>query len=274
MIWYRALSKRVITLSITRVSKLPASFYSYTLLIFHHGIYNSFIQIHTLEILLDAQDAHGPIHPRPRVDGDEPPIIIVFRRMHALIRIVAPPREPVILGHRVQHHRVRRALAHLRRLDPRPLAARRDERARLPARQPGDVAQLGDGPAALRGVAVLDAGVEEAHAAVHHGGAVVRVDGDAGVDGLDAGEDAADGVGVPGRLGRGDAGGGHGGGRHRRVSSLADDTAHVVHDEDAGNGVGTVVEGGPKGRGGRSHMFWGEGCIVRPETACIDVEGV
>ena len=191
-----------------------------------------------------------------------------------LARIVAPAREPVVLGDRVQHHRVRRALAHLGRLDPGPLAARRDEGARLPARQPGDVAQLGDGPAALRGVAVLDAGVEEAHAAVHHGGAVVRVDGDAGVDGLDAGEDAADRIGVPGRLGCGDAGRGHGGGGHRRVSSLADDAAHVVHDEDAGNGVGTVVEGGPKGRGGRSHMFGGEGCIVRPETACIDVEGV
>ena len=240
-----------------------------------HGIYNqSFIQIHTLEILLDAQNAHGPIHPRARIDGDEPPIIVVLGRVHALTRIVAPSREPVVLGQRVQHHRVRRPFAHLRRLDPRPLAARRDERARLPARQPGDVAQLGDGPAALRGVAVLDAGVEEAHAAVHHGGAVVRVDGAAGVDGLDAGEDAADGVGVPGRLGCGDAGGGHGGGWHRRVSSLADDAAHVVHDEDAGNGVGTIVEGGPKGRGGGSHMFWGEGCIVRPETACIDVEGV
>ena len=194
--------------------------------------------------------------------------------MHALIRIVAPSREPIVLGHRVQHHRVRRPFAHLRRLDPRPLAARRDERARLPARQTRDVAQFGDGPAALRGVAVLDAGVEEAHAAVHHGGAVVRVDGDAGVDGLDAGEDAADGIGVPGCLGRGDAGRGHGGRWHRRVSSLADDAAHIVHDEDAGNGVGTIVQGGPKGRGGGSHMFWGEGCIVRPETARIDVERV
>lgn len=185
---------------------------------------------------------------------------------------MAPSGKPVVFGYRVQHHRIRRALAHLRRLDPRPLAARRDERARLPARQTGDVAELGNSPAALGGIAELDAGVKEAHAAVHHGGAVVRVHGDTGVDWLYASEDAANGVGVPSRLSCSDAGGGHGGWWHGRMGPGADDTPHIVHDEDAGNRVGTMVESGAKGRGRGSHMFWGERCIVRPKSASIDVK--
>lgn len=185
---------------------------------------------------------------------------------------MAPSGQAVVLGAVVQHHRVGRALAHLRGLDPRPLAARGDEPARLPARQSGDVAELGDGPAALGRVAELDAGVEEAHAAVHHGGAVMRVHGDARVDGLDAGEDAANGVGVSSRLRCGDAGGSHGGWGHGRVGPGADDAPHIVHDEDAGNGVGTMVESGAKGRGRGSHMFWRERCIVRPKSASIDVK--
>ena len=187
---------------------------------------------------------------------------------------MAPPREPVVFGHRIQHHRVRGPLAHLRRFDPSSLAARGDERARLPASQAGDVAQFRNGPTALRGIAVLDAGVEEAHAAVHHGGAMVRVDGDAAVDWLYASENAAYGVGVRSCLGCGDASGRHGGWWHRRVSSGADDTAHIVHDEDAGNRVGTIVERRPKGRGHGSHVFWGERCIVRPERASIGVKRV
>ena len=77
--------------------------------------------------------------------------------------------------------------------------------------------------------------MEKAHAAVHHRSAVVRIYGDSAVDWLYAGKNASYGVGVLGCLGCGDASGGHGGGGHRRVSSRADDAAHIVHDEDAGN---------------------------------------
>ena len=191
-----------------------------------------------------------------------------------MVRIVAPAREPVVFGHGVQHHRVGGPLAHLRRFDPRALAARGDEPARLPAGQAGDVAQFGDGPAALRGVAVLDAGVEKAHAAVHHGGAVVWVDGEGAVDWLYAGEDAADRVGVQSRLGRSDAGGDHGGWWHGRVGPTANDAAHIVHDEDAGDRVGAIVEGRAKGRGGGGHVFGGERGIVQPERASIHVKCV
>ena len=134
-------------------------------------------------------------------------------------------------------------------MDPRALAPGRDERAGLPPGQAGHVAEFGDGPAALGGVAVLDPRVEEAHADVHEGGAVVGVQGCGVGDRLDAGADAADGVGVICGGGSGDGGGDHGGRGHRWGDAVEDDAAAVEQAVHAGDAVGAVVDGGAEGGG-------------------------
>ena len=58
---------------------------------------------------------------------------------------------------------------------------------------------------------------------------MVGVNGDRAVDGLDAGADAADGVGVFGGGWGGHADGGHGGRGHGGFDSLADYAPAVVH---------------------------------------------
>ena len=155
--------------------------------------------------------------------------------MDVSTRIAALARESVVFGYRIKHHRVWRPFAHLRGFNPSSLTSRRDEPARLPASQAGNVTQFGNSPTTLRGIAVLDAGMEKAHAAIHHRGPVVRIYGDSVVDWLYAGEDTAYGVGVRSCLRCSDASGDHGGWWHSRMSSGADDTAHVVHDKDAGD---------------------------------------
>lgn len=134
-------------------------------------------------------------------------------------------------------------------MDPGALAARRDEGAGLPSRQAGHVAEFGDGPAALGGVAVLDPGVEEAHADVHEGGPVVGVQRRRVRDRLDAGADAPDRDGVARGRGGGHGGGDHGGGRHGWCDAVQDDAAAVEKAEHAGDAVGAVVDGGAEGGG-------------------------
>lgn len=134
-------------------------------------------------------------------------------------------------------------------MKPRSLTPGSDERAGLPPRQARHVAEFGDGPPALGGVAVLDPRVEEAHADVHEGGAVVGVQGRGVGDRLDAGADAADGVGVGGRGCGGDGGGDHGGGGHRGGDAVEDDAAAVEEAVHAGDAVGAVVDGGAEGGG-------------------------
>lgn len=187
----------------------------------------------------------------------EPAIIIILRR--ALLPVAAPARHPIVLGRAVHRPLPRRALAQLMHTNPRALAPARDQRASLPARHPRDVAQLGDGPPPLPRVAVLHAGVEEAHGGVHEGGAVEGVERDGGAEGLDAGVDAADGVGPGGGGGGGEAGGDHGGGGHGGVDPRGDDAPGVVEGPDAGDVVGAVVEGWAEGGGQRGHVFGGEG---------------
>lgn len=99
------------------------------------------------------------MHPRPRINGNKPAIITILRR-HALDPR-PPPRHAIIPRRRLHHPRILRPPTGLIRPDPTGLAAGRDGRAGLPTRQTGDVAQFGDGPAALGAVAVLDRGEEE-----------------------------------------------------------------------------------------------------------------
>ena len=97
--------------------------------------------------------------------------------------------------------------------------------------------------------------MEEGHADVHEGGAVVRVERGGGGDGLDAGANAADGVGVRGCGLSGHPRGGHGGGGHRGSGADADHLAALEEGLDAGDGVGSVVDGWAKGSGHGGHVF-------------------
>ena len=94
---------------------------------------------------------------------------------------------------------------------------------------------------------------------------MVGVNGDGAVNGLDAGADAADSVGVFGGDWGCDADGGHGGRGHGGFDSLADYASAVVHYQEAGDGVRAVVEGWAKGGGHWGHVIWGEGCVVWAE---------
>lgn len=144
----------------------------------------------------------------------------------------------------------------------------------MPAGEARYVAQLGDGPAALRGVAVLDAGVEERHARIHERGTVARVERAVGCYGLEARADAANGVG-PARCTRSrDAGGDHGGGRHGGLAAGGDNAAGVEEGPDAVDGVGAVVESGAKGGGQGGHVLGREGLVVLAQSIFEGVEGV
>ena len=167
------------------------------------------IQIQLLHVVLNAQDPQRPMHPRVGADIDEPPIVIDahirlfflfvdntdLRPSHvrlpvrlrldcaspahpALSAALAPPRpavEPLVPIAPVHRRHVRWAPAHLAHTLPAHLAPGRDGRGRLPARQARDVVEFADGPAALGGVAELDAGEEEAEARLHQGRAQARV---------------------------------------------------------------------------------------------------
>ena len=126
---------------------------------------------------------------------------------------------------------------------------------------------------ALDGVRVLDAAEEEAEGGFQQAAAEVGVEGLGGGREGQAAGDAADGVGPFGRLGGDDGGGGHGRGRHGRVHAFADDAPDVVHDPDAGDGVGAVLDGRAEGGGDRGGLFGGKRRPVRAETGFEEVEG-
>ena len=91
--------------------------------------------------------------------------------------------------------------------------------------------------------------MEEAHADVHEGGAVVGVQGRGVGDRLDPRADAADGVGVRGRGCGGHGGGDHGGGGHGGGDAVEDDAAAVEEAVHARDAVGAVVDGRAEGGG-------------------------
>ena len=93
-------------------------------------------------------------------------------------------------------------------------------------------------------------------------------------DGLNAGTDAADGIGVGSCAWSSYAGSGHGGGGHRRLGAGENDAAAEVETEDAGYTVRAVVDCRAKWGGERSHVFWGERFIGRTEGCVEAVEGV
>lgn len=179
------------------------------------------------------------MYPRPRIYSDKPPIITILRG-HT-IDPGPPPRHAIIPRRRLHRPRIRRPPAGLIGADPTSLAPGRDGGAGLPARQPGNVAQFGDGPAPLGGVAELDGGEEEAQRGFHQGGSERGVERVVHRYRLQAGADAADEDGPFGRSRGRDAGGGHGGWGHGRVHASCDDAAHVEEGPDAGDGIGPVI---------------------------------
>ena len=179
------------------------------------------------------------MHPRPRIDSDKPPVITILRRHTIDPR--PPPRHAIIPRRRLHRPRIRRAPAGLIGADPTGLAPGRDGGAGLPTRQPGNVAQFGDGPAALGGVAELDGGEEEAERGFNKGSPERGIERVVDRHWLQAGADAADEDGPFGRSRGRDAGGSHGGWRHGWVDASRDDAAHIEEGPDAGDGIGPVI---------------------------------
>ena len=115
--------------------------------------------------------------------------------------------------------------------------------------------------------------MEEAHADVHEGSAVMGVKRGGVGDGLDAGADAADGVGVMVGLLRSDACGGHGGWGHRGLSSGQDYAATIIEAKDAGYAVGAVVDCRAEGGGKWGHVLRGERLVGRTERCMEAIKG-
>ena len=116
--------------------------------------------------------------------------------------------------------------------------------------------------------------MEETHAAVHERGAVVRVDGYAGIDGLDARANLADAVRVGGGFACGGTAGGLGGWRHGGMDAFKNNAPAVIERLDAGDGVGAVVDCWAEGAGNGSHVLGREGLVVGPHAVVEEVEGV
>lgn len=262
------------------------------------------LQTHSLGILLHANNPHRPMQPRLLARPQQPPIrrILIPMLLHLSHAVPGPhhplarqPTQHLVLllrrRRRPPHRRAIRAppaipglpmdalirrlrgrqrlplgpAARLVRLDPGLLATRRDEARARPARLLLDGADARDEPLALGEVAVLDPREEERHGALGEGGAERRVDPRRDRVRDDAGRDAAHGDGVVRGLGRRDALGEHGGGRHGRVAAGQDDLRHVVDEPHAGDVEGAVAErGAERGRHGEL-LFGGEGLEEGPE---------
>lgn len=231
----------------------------------------SLVQLQPLHILLRAQDPHGPMHPRARVDRDKPPIVIICGR--PLIRFPARAAHSFILRRWVHGPRVRWPLAHVRGRHPRPLAPRCYECGRLPSGQTRHVAQPRDCPTALGGVAELDAGVEKAHTAVHECGAVGWVQGCGAGGWLQAGADTTDRAGPMGGPRGGDTCGGHGGWGHGWGDPSCEDTGGEEEGPTTCDGVGAIVEGGTERSGEGCHVVGRKRLEIWTEGLLEDVEG-